>query len=123
MLLIAGQTSWLSLHSCHRTTAPTLHPPTRQVTLSVIEIYCERIKDLLDPSRDNLQVGAGWVSVGLPAVLQWGLSAARVAGPAQLRAILALPARLSAKQELVRTVDPSPSLPPHNPALLIQLCR
>ncbi|GAB4818979.1 hypothetical protein N2152v2_006025 [Parachlorella kessleri] len=27
-----------------------------RVTLSVIEIYCERIKDLLAPSRDNLQV-------------------------------------------------------------------
>jgi hypothetical protein len=29
------------------------------VTLSVIEIYLERIKDLLNPGRDNLQVGAG----------------------------------------------------------------
>jgi hypothetical protein len=27
-----------------------------QVRLSVVEIYCERIRDLLDPSRDNLQV-------------------------------------------------------------------
>jgi hypothetical protein len=26
------------------------------VRLSVVEIYCERIRDLLDPSRDNLQV-------------------------------------------------------------------
>lgn len=29
------------------------------VTLSVIELYCERIKDLLDPTQDNLQVAAG----------------------------------------------------------------
>jgi hypothetical protein len=28
----------------------------RQVHLSVVEIYCERIRDLLDPSRDNLPV-------------------------------------------------------------------
>eukprot|EP00775_Hariotina_reticulata_P007717 gene7717-7916_t len=27
-----------------------------EVRLSVVEIYCERIRDLLDPSRDNLQV-------------------------------------------------------------------
>lgn len=27
-----------------------------QVRLSVVETYCERIRDLLDPSRDNLQV-------------------------------------------------------------------
>ncbi len=27
-----------------------------QVTVSVIEIYCERIRDLLDPGNDNLQV-------------------------------------------------------------------
>jgi kinesin family protein 5 len=27
-----------------------------QVRLSVVEIYCERIRDLLDPSRENLQV-------------------------------------------------------------------
>ena len=27
-----------------------------KVTLSVIEIYCERIRDLLDPGNDNLQV-------------------------------------------------------------------
>jgi hypothetical protein len=27
-----------------------------QVHLSVVEIYCERIRDLLDPVRDNLQV-------------------------------------------------------------------
>jgi hypothetical protein len=26
------------------------------VRLSVVEIYCERIRDLLDPSRDNLAV-------------------------------------------------------------------
>jgi kinesin family protein 5 len=26
------------------------------VQLSVVEIYCERIRDLLDPTRDNLQV-------------------------------------------------------------------
>ncbi len=29
-----------------------------QVTLSVVEIYCERIRDLLDPSKDNLGVVA-----------------------------------------------------------------
>ncbi|KAI7845148.1 hypothetical protein COHA_001193 [Chlorella ohadii] len=34
------------------------------VTLSVIEIYNERIKDLLDPSKDNLQAGGtGWRAV------------------------------------------------------------
>jgi hypothetical protein len=33
-----------------------LLPTLRQVRLSVVEIYCERIRDLLDPSRDNLQV-------------------------------------------------------------------
>ena len=27
-----------------------------QVTVSVIEIYCERIRDLLQPGSDNLQV-------------------------------------------------------------------
>ena len=27
-----------------------------QVTVSVIEIYCERIRDLLEPGNDNLQV-------------------------------------------------------------------
>ena len=27
-----------------------------QVTVSVIEIYCERIRDLLNPGNDNLQV-------------------------------------------------------------------
>jgi len=27
-----------------------------QVRISVVEIYCERIRDLLDPTRDNLQV-------------------------------------------------------------------
>lgn len=27
-----------------------------QVTISVIEIYCERIRDLLQPGNDNLQV-------------------------------------------------------------------
>ena len=27
-----------------------------QVTVSVIEIYCERIRDLLQPGNDNLQV-------------------------------------------------------------------
>jgi hypothetical protein len=42
----------------------SLHPklaclPWLQVTLSVIEIYLERIKDLLNPGRDNLRVGAG----------------------------------------------------------------
>jgi hypothetical protein len=26
------------------------------VHLSVVEIYCERVRDLLDPSRDNLPV-------------------------------------------------------------------
>lgn len=38
---------------------PLLHLPlhlTLQVRLSVVEIYCERIRDLLDPTRDNLQV-------------------------------------------------------------------
>lgn len=30
-------------------------PATLQVTLSVVEIYLERIKDLLDPGKDNLQ--------------------------------------------------------------------
>ncbi|MCJ1242769.1 hypothetical protein MMC14_010778, partial [Varicellaria rhodocarpa] len=27
-----------------------------QVTVSVIEIYCERIRDLLNPGNDNMQV-------------------------------------------------------------------
>lgn len=27
-----------------------------QVRISVVETYCERIRDLLDPTRDNLQV-------------------------------------------------------------------
>lgn len=27
-----------------------------QVTLSVIEVYCERVRDLLNPEKDNLQV-------------------------------------------------------------------
>lgn len=30
--------------------------PRTQVSLSVVEIYCERIRDLLDASRDNLAV-------------------------------------------------------------------
>ncbi len=40
-------------------------PPAHvKVTLSVIEIYNERIKDLLDPSKDNLQAGGtGWRAV------------------------------------------------------------
>lgn len=36
--------------------APPFPCPLPQVRLSVVEIYCERIRDLLDPSRDNLQV-------------------------------------------------------------------
>lgn len=42
---------------CTRAARPPPCPPhAQQVTLSVIEIYCERIKDLLEPSKDNLQV-------------------------------------------------------------------
>jgi hypothetical protein len=37
-------------HACHAAAAAL------QVRLSVVEIYCERIRDLLDPVRDNLQV-------------------------------------------------------------------
>ena len=37
-----------------RLTSPFLH--LLQVTVSVIEIYCERIRDLLEPGNDNLQV-------------------------------------------------------------------
>eukprot|EP00882_Tetradesmus_deserticola_P029134 GHRQ01032560.1.p1 GENE.GHRQ01032560.1~~GHRQ01032560.1.p1 ORF type:complete len:137 (+),score=16.71 GHRQ01032560.1:540-950(+) len=40
-----------------------------QVRLSVVETYCERIRDLLDPSRDNLQVRA-WLALQGPEQLQ-----------------------------------------------------
>lgn len=36
--------------------SPPSPAPLSQVRLSVVEIYCERIRDLLDPSRNNLQV-------------------------------------------------------------------
>ena len=41
----------LETSDCIRTVLPCM-----QVTVSVIEIYCERIRDLLDPGNDNLQV-------------------------------------------------------------------
>lgn len=40
------------------TQAATHHCTCPQVTLSVIEIYNERIRDLLQLEKDNLQVGA-----------------------------------------------------------------
>lgn len=51
-----------------------------QVTLSVIEIYNERIKDLLDPSKDNLQAG-GWEGGGGGRGAMHGAGGGR-AGPA-----------------------------------------
>lgn len=50
---------------CHAAAGLTCNKPARlswsflfllQVTVSVIEIYCERIRDLLEPGNDNLQV-------------------------------------------------------------------
>ncbi|KAL4452306.1 hypothetical protein ABPG75_007968 [Micractinium tetrahymenae] len=42
--------------ACRASCSPSQLGICLQVTLSVIEIYLERIKDLLDPSKDNLQV-------------------------------------------------------------------
>ncbi len=46
-------------------------PATLQVTLSVVEIYLERIKDLLDPGKDNLQARP-WAGVGCWGGVGWG---------------------------------------------------
>jgi len=58
LLLPVGDPAAAAATSQHA--VPFSHPytpfPLLQVRLSVVEIYCERIRDLLDPSRDNLQV-------------------------------------------------------------------
>ncbi len=43
--------------------------PELQVTLSVIEIYNERIRDLLDPAKDNLQVRRAAAARNVPPLV------------------------------------------------------
>lgn len=46
---------WCLAFGCGFPSPPLPPPGYPQVTLSGIEIYLERIKDLLDPAKDNLQ--------------------------------------------------------------------
>lgn len=72
-----------------------------QVMLSVIEIYNERIKDLLDPSKDNLQArgwghGAGrWA--GWASKARCTAATAQISGPGPCRGTVLWPSTLVPK--------------------------
>ncbi|KAF6263267.1 P-loop containing nucleoside triphosphate hydrolase protein [Scenedesmus sp. NREL 46B-D3] len=69
-----------------------------EVRLSVVETYCERIRDLLDPSRDNLQVrtAVGGLPVGGLLVMQSPTGAIFVDG--------ALEAQVGNEEQLVQVM-------------------